>query len=72
MTVRILSGRGRRGAFAQRLTLALLTAAVVGGSVTSAQSDSNYFSPGNLVVSRSVYDNNPNNVQTGITILPPN
>jgi hypothetical protein len=29
------------------------------------------FSPGNLVVSRSVYDNNPNNVKIG-TILPPN
>ncbi len=27
--------------------------------------------PGNLVVSRSVYDNNPNNVQVG-QILPPN
>src|SRR6202020_2356250 len=30
-----------------------------------------FFWPGNLVVSRSVYDNNPNNVQVG-TILPPN
>jgi len=29
------------------------------------------FFPGNLVVSRSVYDNNPNNVKVG-TILPPN
>lgn len=29
------------------------------------------FRPGNLVVSRSVYDNNPNNVKVG-TILPPN
>jgi hypothetical protein len=29
------------------------------------------FSPGNLVISRSVYDNNPNNVQVGM-ILPPN
>ena len=29
-----------------------------------------YFFPGNLVVSRSVYDNNPNNVPQG-TILPP-
>ena len=27
--------------------------------------------PGNLVVSRSVYDNNPNNVKVG-QILPPN
>ncbi len=30
-----------------------------------------YFDPDNLVVSRSVYDNNPNNIQVG-TILPPN
>jgi hypothetical protein len=30
-----------------------------------------FFWPGNLVVSRSVYDNNPNNVQVG-QVLPPN
>jgi hypothetical protein len=36
-----------------------------------AQDGSNYFYPGNLVLSRSVYDNNPNNVQVGMT-LPPN
>ena len=29
------------------------------------------FRPGNLVVSRTVYDNNPNNVKVG-TVLPPN
>jgi hypothetical protein len=33
--------------------------------------DRSFFFPGNLVVSRSVYDNNPNNVQVG-EILPPN
>jgi hypothetical protein len=27
--------------------------------------------PGNLLVSRSVYDNNPNNVEAGVTMLPP-
>lgn len=27
--------------------------------------------PGNLLVSRSVYDNNPNNVVSGVTMLPP-
>jgi hypothetical protein len=37
----------------------------------AAQNGSAYFNPGNLVVSRSVYDNNPNNVQVGMT-LPPN
>jgi len=33
--------------------------------------DKDHFAPGNLVVSRSVYDNNPANVKVG-TILPPN
>src|SRR5262249_23713982 len=33
--------------------------------------DSSFFTPGNLVVSRSVYDNNPGNVQVG-QLLPPN
>jgi hypothetical protein len=37
----------------------------------TAQNGSTYFFPGNLVVSRSVYDNNPNNIQVGMT-LPPN
>jgi hypothetical protein len=36
-----------------------------------AQNGSNFFAPGNLVISRSVYDNNPNNVQVG-QLLPPN
>lgn len=35
-----------------------------------AQSGSAYFYPGNLVVSRSVYDNNSNNVQVGMTLPP--
>jgi len=49
--------------------LALVAATVVAGAIVApAQS---YFSPGNIVVSRSVYDNNPNNVQVG-QILPPN
>jgi hypothetical protein len=30
------------------------------------------FRPGNLLVSRAVYDNNANNVQAGVTQLPPN
>jgi hypothetical protein len=39
--------------------------------LASAQNGSAYFLPGNIVVSRSVYDNNPNNVQVG-QALPPN
>ena len=37
----------------------------------AVSADSNFFLPGNLVVSRSVYDNDPNNVMVGM-ILPPN
>lgn len=54
-------------------TLALLTAAAVSGSAaTLAQDTSKHaeLSPGNLVVSRSVYDNRASNVQVG-AILPP-
>ncbi len=36
-----------------------------------AQKGSDYFFPGNVVVSRSVYDNNPNTIRVGAT-LPPN
>jgi hypothetical protein len=38
----------------------------------AALADSDYFEPGNLLLSRAVYDNNPNNVQKGVTQLPPN
>jgi len=54
---------------ASALRLAMISLTVVAGcAVASAQP---YFQPGNLVVSRSVYDNNPNNVTVG-QILPPN
>src|SRR5271165_681315 len=49
---------------------ALLAAGVLAACSMSASAQS-FFSPGNLVVSRSVYDNNPNNVMVG-QILPPN
>jgi hypothetical protein len=58
-------------------TTVLVAAAVAGGASASAQGfgfghdhDNQVFLPGNLVLSRSVYDNNPNNVKVG-TILPP-
>jgi hypothetical protein len=52
--------------------LMLVSAALVVSAVMApAQNGSTFFTPGNLVVSRSVYDNNPNNVQVG-QILPPN
>jgi hypothetical protein len=53
-----------------RLRALLLIAATVPAGAVAASAQT-YFSPGNLVVSRSVYDNNPNNVKVG-EILPPN
>ena len=68
MTVAISKRRVWLRASARHLTLA---AALVAGFTAFAAGDSSYFYPGNLVVSRSVYDNNPNNVQVG-QMLPPN
>jgi len=69
--VKISKRRICLGAFAQRLTLFSLSTALVVGFAAYAQAGRAYFYPDNLVVSRSVYDNNPNNVQVGET-LPPN
>jgi len=55
----------------RRFTLISLTIALIAASAAFAEKGSDYFIPGNLVVSRSVYDNNPNNVTVGET-LPPN
>ena len=49
--------------------VALVLIAWLGSRAVSADGD--FFLPGNLVVSRSVYDNNPRNVQVGMN-LPPN
>ena len=57
-------------AFARQLGLLVLIA-LVGNSTAFAQDGKRFF-PGNLVVSRSVYDNNPNTVVVGVTALPPN
>jgi hypothetical protein len=56
--------------------LAVVSLCVLVGSFTAAAEDDDFgfggfrFFPGNLVVSRSVYDNNPDNVAVG-TVLPP-
>ncbi len=71
MTVRIAKRRGRLGAFAQRLTLISLTAGAIGAIAVPVRSAGIPFYQGNLVVSRSIYDNNPKNIKVG-TILPPN
>ncbi len=56
-------------AIAKHLTLVSMTI-LAGLTITSAQSIGPYFDPGNLVISRSVYDNDPNNVTVG-QLLPP-
>jgi hypothetical protein len=50
--------------------ISLLSAPLICVFPAKAQNGSAYFLPGNLVVSRSVYDNNPNNVQVGMTLPP--
>jgi hypothetical protein len=61
LTARSSDKQGRSSVFAQRLILVSFIALV--GSLTAyAQNGSVYFYPGKLVVSRSVYDNNPNNI----------
>ena len=49
--------------------VALAFTVLAGWLAASAQTGP-YFQPGNLVVSRSIYDNNPNNVKVGMTLPP--
>ena len=53
------------------MLISLLAAPLICVYTARAQNGSAFFFPGNLVVSRSVYENNPGNVQVGMT-LPPN
>ena len=50
----------------------LVLAALASSPAALAQTDTAYFLPNKLMVSRVVYDNNPNNVVAGVTQLPPN
>ncbi|MDB5605286.1 MAG: hypothetical protein JWP25_2186, partial [Bradyrhizobium sp.] len=54
------------------LAVTLFLSGVVGATGVLADDDGVEFKPGNLLVSRSVYDNNPANVIAGTTLLPPN
>src|SRR5262249_53633610 len=69
MRSNILHTRPRRGALAQGLAVVPLILVVLISSAMAGDG-SDYCFPGNLVVSRSVYDNNSNNVKIG-TALPP-
>jgi hypothetical protein len=58
--------------FQSSLAVTLFLSGVVGATGARADDDGVEFKPGNLLVSRAVYDNNPANVVAGKTLLPPN
>jgi hypothetical protein len=68
-----LKNQNRRHTFARGI--AILSAAALATSIPAIAQDHDdngiHFFPGNLIVSRSVYDNNANNVKVG-ALLPPN
>jgi hypothetical protein len=71
-----MTNTGTRGfacplAFQSRLAVTLFLSALASSQAALADDDFSYFQSGNLLVSRVVYDNNPNNVQVG-AVLPPN
>jgi hypothetical protein len=61
----------RRPAFRSGLAVTIFLSGVASATVVLADDDDIGFRPGNLLVSRSVYDNNPANVVAGMA-LPPN
>ena len=75
MRIIVLRREGACGLLTRALAamsmVALIAAIPATAQDSKADHDKFFFWPGNLVVSRSVYDNNPNNVQVG-EILPPN
>ena len=55
------------------LAAVLLLTGFPGSHTAFAQDDGDsYFQPGNLLVSRVVYDNKSSNIKAGVTLLPPN
>jgi hypothetical protein len=55
------------------LAAALLVTGFPGSHTAFAEEDGDsYFQPGNLLVSRVVYDNKSSNIKAGVTLLPPN
>ena len=58
--------------FRTSLTITFLLSGVASVTGAFADDDNVNFRPGNLLISRSVYDNNPQNVVAGTTLLPPN
>ena len=58
--------------FRKSLAVTILLSSAIGATSAFADEDDIKFRPGNLLLSRSVYDNNPANVVAGTTLLPPN
>src|SRR5260370_9549355 len=71
MTIDIPKGRNSLHTNTRKFILLSLTIALITGSVAYAQKDSDYFLPGNLAVSLTVYDNNPSTIHP-VATLPPN
>ena len=63
--------RPARRTVAYHIRTVLLAAVSIAIFAANARAQRSFFRPGNLVVSRSVYDNNPSNVVPG-QVLPPN
>src|ERR1700730_8889630 len=57
--------------FKSGVAVTLLLSGLAHIPVALADDEDADFRPGNLLVSRVVYDNNPNNVAAGVTVLPP-
>ena len=57
--------------FKSGVAVTLLLSGLAHIPVALADDEDADFRPGNLLVSRVVYDNNPNNVVAGVTVLPP-
>src|SRR3984893_5768100 len=62
----------RPPAFRTGFAITLFLSGIVGATGAFADDDDINFRPGNLLISRSVYDNNPASVVAGTTLLPPN
>jgi hypothetical protein len=54
------------------LALALLASTALGSTLARADDDGVHFRPGDLLLSRAVYDNNAVSITAGVTQLPPN
>lgn len=61
-----------RPSLTHSLALAFLVSTALGSSVARADDDFVHFRPGDLLLSRAVYDNNAVSITAGVTQLPPN